>query len=70
MQIQEHVAALMSGGAPVSPERSVGSMPTVTGLSATAAFGASIGPDFEGLLAAEGWDFRAGMGSPLGYFGK
>jgi len=30
----------------------------------------SIGPDFEGLLAAEGWDFCTGMGSPLGYFGK
>jgi kumamolisin len=30
----------------------------------------SIGPDFEGLLATEGWDFCTGVGSPLGYFGK
>jgi subtilase family serine protease len=30
----------------------------------------SIGLDFEGLLATEGWDFCTGMGSPLGYFGK
>ncbi|MBV8133868.1 MAG: S53 family peptidase [Alphaproteobacteria bacterium] len=29
-----------------------------------------IGPDFEGLLATEGWDFCSGVGSPLGYFGK
>jgi kumamolisin len=29
-----------------------------------------IGPDFEGLLATEGWDFCSGMGSPLGYFAK
>jgi kumamolisin len=29
----------------------------------------SIGPDFEGLLATEGWDFCTGVGSPLGYFG-
>jgi kumamolisin len=29
-----------------------------------------IGPDFEGLLATEGWDFCTGVGSPLGYFGK
>jgi kumamolisin len=30
----------------------------------------SIGPDLEGLLATEGWDFCTGVGSPLGYFGK
>jgi subtilase family serine protease len=30
----------------------------------------SIGPDFEGLLATEGWDFCTGVGSRLGYFGK
>jgi kumamolisin len=30
----------------------------------------SIGPDFEALLATEGWDFCTGVGSPLGYFGK
>jgi subtilase family serine protease len=30
----------------------------------------SIGPDFEGLLATEGWDFCTGVGTPLGYFGK
>jgi kumamolisin len=29
-----------------------------------------IGPDFEGLLATEGWDFCTGVGTPLGYFGK
>ena len=29
-----------------------------------------IGPDFEGLLATEGWDFCTGVGSPLGYFAK
>jgi subtilase family serine protease len=29
-----------------------------------------IGPDFEGLLATEGWDFCTGVGSPLGYLGK
>jgi len=30
----------------------------------------SIGPDFDGRLATEGWDFCTGVGSPLGYFGK
>jgi subtilase family serine protease len=30
----------------------------------------SIGLDFDGLLATEGWDFCTGVGSPLGYFGK
>jgi hypothetical protein len=29
-----------------------------------------IGPDFDSLLATEGWDFCTGVGSPLGYFGK
>ena len=42
----------------------------VAGFTDITSGACGIGPDFEGLLATEGWDFCTGVGSPLGYFGK